>query len=285
MRSSFVHASSSVSSDSPRRPRSACETALGEMPRSRASSDWLRLRCMRTARSAVPRRAAAGAASSAGRPSSTPSRNTLPSTPGPRASAFAIRRRPSLRAVSSSATPVLAAPSSVACGAPTSTSPASPGPATRRSAGAAGGGLGGPQPLDEHLEQRPCDLRVLLDVAAELALRDAPAAQVRLRRDVGRAAAAVDQRDLAEEVVPAEAGDGPARRAHHRLALGDDEEPRAGRAAADDRGAGVVDTLAETRGELHELRRPAGPTAAARGAERRPGWPSLTSAAIVGARG
>ena len=53
---------------------------------------------MRTARSAVPRRAAAGAASSTGRPSSTPSRNTLPSTPGPRASAFAIRSRPSLRA-------------------------------------------------------------------------------------------------------------------------------------------------------------------------------------------
>ena len=52
---------------------------------------------MRTARSAVPRRAAAGAASSAGRPSSTRVRNTLPSTPGPRASAFAIRRRPSLR--------------------------------------------------------------------------------------------------------------------------------------------------------------------------------------------
>jgi hypothetical protein len=42
-------------------------------------------------------------------------------------------------------------------------------------------------------------------------------------------------------------------RADGRLALGDDEEPGPGRAAADDRSAGVVEALGEARRELGEV--------------------------------
>src|SRR4051812_21338223 len=128
-----------------------------------------------------------------------------------------------------------------------------PPPPPRRPPPAGRGRLGGAQPRDEHLEQGPRDLRVLLDERAELALRDAPAAHVRLRRDVGRAPAAVDQRDLAEEVVAAQARDRVAGRADRRLALGDDEEAGAARAAARDRRAGVVHALAEARRERDEV--------------------------------
>ena len=60
--------SSSVSSERPRWPRSACEIALAETPARRARSACERPRWRRTARSAVPSRAAAGARSSSGRP-------------------------------------------------------------------------------------------------------------------------------------------------------------------------------------------------------------------------
>src|SRR3954449_5210565 len=63
--------------------------------------------------------------------------------------------------------------------------------ATRR------GRLGGAQPRDEHLEERPRDLGVLLDEGAALAVRDAPAAQGGPRGGGDGAPAAADERDLA----------------------------------------------------------------------------------------
>src|SRR4051812_39877415 len=94
---------------------------------------------------------------------------------------------------------------------------------------------------------------MLLDERAELALRDAPAAHVRRGGDVGRAPAAVDEGDLAEEVVTAQARRRVLGRADDRLALGDDEEAGAGGPARRHRRAGVVDPFAEARGERRQL--------------------------------
>src|SRR4051794_23388258 len=110
-------------------------------------------------------------------------------------------------------------------------SAASPPPSGARAPTSRRGRLGRAQPRDEYLEQRPRHLGVRLDEGAELALRDAPAAHVGLGRDVRRAPAAVDERDLAEEVVPAQVRGRPVDRAYYGLALGDDEEPGPGRAA------------------------------------------------------
>ena len=96
MRSSFEHASSRVSSDRPRRPRSACDDGAGgdaEQPREVGLAE-VALRAHGAQRGAQARRRRGGFEH---RPAVLALvRNTLPSTPGPRASALAIRRRPSL---------------------------------------------------------------------------------------------------------------------------------------------------------------------------------------------
>src|SRR3954447_23188341 len=111
----------------------------------------------------------------------------------------------------------------------------------------------GAQAAGERLEQRPGDLRVVAHEGAELAARDAPAAHVGVGDDVGRALAAVDQRHLAEAVVPAEPAGGTAALEDRRLALADDEEPGARRAPADHGRAAVVRALLEARGERREV--------------------------------
>src|SRR3954462_11728080 len=103
----------------------------------------------------------------------------------------------------------------------------------------------GAQAAGERLEQRPGDLRVVAHEGAELVARDAPAAHVGVGDDVGRALAAVDQRDLAEAVVALEPSGGDAALQDGGLALADDEEPRARGALAEDGRAAVVGPLAE----------------------------------------
>src|SRR3954454_14731242 len=116
--------------------------------------------------------------------------------------------------------------------------PGAPRAGRRRSVRRAQGAGGG-------LQQRPGDLRMVAHEDAELAARDAPAAHVGVGDDVGRALAAVDQRDLAEAVVALEPSGGDAALQDGGLALADDEEPRARGALAEDGRAAVVGPLAE----------------------------------------
>src|SRR4051794_26738798 len=103
------------------------------------------------------------------------------------------------------------------------------------------------------LQQRPRDLRVLLDERPELPRGHAAAAQVGGRRDGRRARPLVDQRDLAEVVAGAEGADDLTAEAHGGVAVLDQEEPDAAATLGGDRLTLVEAALPHHLGEPAEL--------------------------------
>src|SRR5918996_4862370 len=113
--------------------------------------------------------------------------------------------------------------------------------------------LGLAQAARHLFQQRPRDLRMLLDERAELPGRQPVAAEVGGGHDGRAPRSLVDERDLAEEVTGAERRSLVAADADRRVPVGNDEEARSRAALLRDRGALGEGPLLEVAREPFEL--------------------------------